>query len=170
MREIKFRAWIKTTKEMITQETISDYILVGNGTGFGVIDGSDDSEYGTGNVWLEDKDFELMQFTGMLDKNGVEIYEGDIVSGGFSEHIGIVRFGMSANPFNSDEWTGHLGYYIQWQEKDIADFTRVDLGYWTNKEMDTAVRVVGNIYENPELLGTKSDIAVDIGFKEATNE
>ena len=31
-------------------------------------------------------------------------------------------------------------------------------------------KIVGNIYENPELLGTKSDIAVDIGFKEATNE
>ena len=158
MREIKFRAWIKTTKEMITQETISDYILVGNGTGFGVIDGSDDSEYGTGNVWLEDKDFELMQFTGMLDKNGVEIYEGDILK-------------SNKDMFN---------YYTEIQPEILYQVKYTDGAYrlfsTDNQNIDLLdmaninSKIVGNIYENPELLGTKSDIAVDIGFKEATNE
>ena len=129
-RDIRFRAWIKTTKEMITQETISDYILVSNGTGFGVIDASDDSEYGTGTVWLEDKDFELMQYTGLTDKNGVEIYEGDIVK--------TLKWGA---------------YAIEFKELfDNEQGFSLGTGFDMHMNNGNEVEVIGNIHQNKHLL------------------
>jgi len=96
-------------------------------------------------------DENLMQFTGLLDKNGKEIYEGDIVGERTltdSPRLGVVKFGEYANPFNSDEFTKHQGFYVDWN----CDMTRRDLGFWTGHKLD--FEVIGNIYENPELLNS----------------
>ena len=66
MREIKFRAWDRVLKRMLIPK------FIGNGNNFC----SDDLMAVTGVI-------DLMQYTGLKDKNGVEIYEGDII--GFDE-------------------------------------------------------------------------------------
>lgn len=70
MREIKFRAWDKNKKEMIDVYSL-DFLEGGNLTGIGTnFDGSD------GKII---QDVEIMQYTGLKDKNSKEIYEGDIL-------------------------------------------------------------------------------------------
>ena len=71
--------------------------------------------------------YELMQSTALLDKNGKEIFEGDILRN---------RNGTIATvKWIQDRWNGpsDLGYFQEWHREDLPE-------------------IVGNIYENPELL------------------
>ena len=135
-REIKFRAWSPSNKTMGNPFNLNDELLTNH-----LADNTD--------RWLGDTIF--MQFTGLLDKNGMEVYEGDIVEGGFEKHRGLIKFGNYANPFGTDQWTGYQCFYIEW-DKEHSDMTRGDTNYWLSDSMDTAAVVIGNIYENPDLL------------------
>ena len=82
-------------------------------------------------------DIELMQSTGLKDKNGVEIFEGDIVlADGVKK---IVTFGEQEH----EEDFGDLIYYIGFNV-----YTK--MGY--SSVIPVEYEVIGNIYENPELL------------------
>ncbi len=144
MREIKFRAWL-TNGEGITYSN-GDHmeydITVQNGK-------YADVEYGWDIHGLYD--YPIMQYTGLKDKNGVEIFEGDIVRAGFDGALaGTIVFGMYKPVMNTDEWEGHQSFYIEWHDWD--GMTRGELGYWLQKNMETQAYVIGNIYETPELL------------------
>lgn len=112
MQEIKFRAWDIENERMYNVEGIT---FSGRGT---VI-----LQYGP-VIKKHLEDVRLLQYTGLRDKNGKEIYEGDIVktSKGFLPVI------FSNGSFRTDEdtiWAGLVGAQ--------------------------SVEIIGNIYENPEL-------------------
>jgi len=136
MREIKFRAWDKKIKEFAPDfDNWIDFK--------GKYWACPSKSYDTPNVEIEeyDDDVILMQYTGLKDKNGQEIYEGDIVDGGY-----VVEY------FENLGWDGggscHPGFYLR-REKSKTRYT-YELDYHLGFDDDT--EIIGNIHENPDLL------------------
>ncbi len=94
------------------------------------------------------------QYTGLTDKNGKQIFEGDVVRTAFEDATGVIAFGDYAGPMNSDKYTHHIGFYPIW-EGSFEKLLRKDLGFYSLavKELE----VIGNIHDNPELLEEVSD-------------
>ena len=128
MREIKFRAWLKEDKKMenvktmdFTDKTIrclkkNEFI----------------NAYLLRRVSFDD--VELLQYTGLKDKNGKEIYEGDIL-------------------FFRDE---NMKYVVVWQDaafiiKSIEIRKYSEKMYWID-DVEICCEIVANIYENKNLL------------------
>lgn len=133
MREIKFRAWDGELKEMIGPEEVLSCSFIG-------LDGE---WLGLSDLLKGEGGFELMQYTGLKDKNGVEIYEGDIVEA-FSHGV-KGTFEVKWRQEGSPSWI----LFPAWQSSQMWYLHAVETekGYYKDN-----VTVVGNIYENPELL------------------
>ena len=97
--------------------------------------------------FLIDKDT-VCQYTGLIDKSGNKIWENDVIRYYSGEVYAPVKFGEYQNWFDSTS-TCHVGFYVDWDEKYGI---RKDLGYWINI---ANVEVVGNIFDNPELMKEK---------------
>lgn len=110
MRDIKFKVWDKNNKCFVTNknkksETKLDY---------------------NSNQLLYWSNYILLQYTGLLDKNGKEIYEGDVIADRY--HKGLV------------EWHDGIGAWSWPHGEDWGMIFAED------------VEIIGNIYETPELL------------------
>ena len=128
-REIKFRAWdddFKVMHPLLTINEISEIRRSGNGFGAVAMNFNWDQL-----LWL--------QFTGLHDKNGKEIYEGDIIKTNWGYLYKVV---FSKGCF--------YGEYIN--ETPANPFTEDDINIFH----DSVIEIVGNLYENPELINKQS--------------
>ncbi|WP_374718238.1 YopX family protein [Neobacillus sp.] len=125
-REIKFRAWDKRNNKWFHQ----DLIIMTN-TGF-----YEDYRAFEDGISLFDYEYEIMQFTGFKDKNGKEIYEGDILT----------------------DYGGEPPVYVEYSEEHgaycfVDKFDPSGTVYYTPKDISyEQMVVIGNVYENLDLL------------------
>ena len=144
MRTLKFRAWDKNNKKFFN---VSQIVFEGFGKKEGV---QIDDE---GLRWLDYNDVILMQFTGLMDKNGKKIYEGDILGELFGGELlefatweiifENACFGYRATKINLENYPSEdpcLKPFYNSEDQELVNTERFE--------------VIGNIYENRELMET----------------
>ena len=132
-RELKFRVWNKNAKDFIRD----------GGNRIVYFDLINFSYYCSVNRSENLNDFVVQQFTGLFDKNNVPIYEGDILKyeysqaecSSFAAQESILRF--------------HDLYVVEYRD---AAFRYKELKYGDISEDNLSMVVIGNIFQNPELI------------------
>lgn len=121
----RFRAWDKEFKEMVQVDAlVFDEQLI-------------KATYKNGNVVKEDlKNYVLMQSTGLKDKNGKEIFEGDIIDSTDGFLTGVIEFRVSLGMF--------VSYLVEYN-----NFERLC-------NIASSRKIIGNIWEHPELAEVSS--------------
>lgn len=131
MREIKFRAWDLKDRKMYYCVSVWDNYCSWDADSFK----SEDEAI-------------IMQYAGIRDKNNKEIYEGDIVT--------LRRIAYPKHPLQHEETEKHL--LVKWSFDGFVlyDERGRNIRYHSlrpfRKEAEMSLEVIGNIYENPELL------------------
>ena len=130
MREIKFRAWDKEYKRWTNYSIADD------------LQRFYDKHTGCWKTDKEGKRFILCQYTGLKNNEDREIYEGDIVKAiSFARWIGIVKYSDGNQAFIFDDL-----------DKKYRGYSTVFIN-----QFDDGFEILGNIYENPELLNEVAD-------------
>lgn len=136
MREFKFRAYyLLPDEQKVHEKAYAEWSVDWEGCSLGYV--------------LDNPDYAVVQYTGIKDRNGVEIYEGDVVN--------VLGSQFNPNTYAREDRIKFTGE-VYWREDrwfiknktdgdyDNGDFYDGDEINWTN------VKIIGNIYEYPELL------------------
>lgn len=133
-REIEFRVWLKDRKmmfEVLELDFEHKYIEYKE---------YEDEEIGYDDKYAGFDEIELMQYTGLKDRNGVKIFEGDIVKDD-KERIFVIEYEFGGfNVVPIDYYNDEL---FSWNS--LGD---IQTASWLNESTE----IIGNIYENKELL------------------
>ena len=152
MREIKFRAWDSKLSKIIFG---GDNLTEADGwfmypDGFLMLYDYDDfgkSDFHEHLIYPDKNRFVLMQYTGLKDKNGKEIYEGDIIkfSDGFTQNDRVAKVVFSN------------GGFVCQNRSAKFNIENIDTGGATTQYPE----IIGNIYENPELIKQDNSVCVN---------
>jgi len=149
MTPLKFRAWDPDDREMLATD---------EGAEFGYLRCEASGRGGVMEYFIK-RGCPIMQSTSLTDKNGKEIFEGDVLHGEYGEQsrgpletiVGQVRFE-----------SGDYIVLFPWHRKRLSDINGNHAIYWRSQGNDMVgaewfyrienIHVIGNIYENPDLL------------------
>jgi hypothetical protein len=146
MIEIKFRAWHEINKTMVyfnPKKAFKDAYVGGHLLRL-----------------MKDKSKFLMQFIGLKDINGIELYDGDIVKASYDRVMQIV---WCESYKNSDGHSMSRTHFARWEFKTLVD-PHACVEICVNSPMndffypEIVVKLIGNIYENPDLLKNKAEL------------
>ena len=124
MKELKIKAWLKKEKKMVS--------IIGIDFNYGYIRYTeDDNLFNSDYKVAEFKDIELLQFTGLKDNGGQELYEADVIkfNDGIDDIYGLISY-------DDEDATYRVSY------ENITE-------HLSDREGD--FEIVGNIFENPDL-------------------
>ena len=137
MREIRFKIWDKTRNKMLTSNC-GAFLLTQEGNAVFHQNGNNPLE-----ALIEQIDYEVLMYTGLKDKNGTEIYEGDIIR----THENRIQKVIWHNNGFKLEYKFKRSYRGEsyWETRKDIELSETNNKRW-------GIKVIGNIYENPELL------------------
>ncbi len=147
-RDIEFRVWIKPNDPnpdglMVYQDSKSDYRMISNGNGFGVLEDMES--------WMDKESFVIMQYIGLKDVNGIEIYEGDLHKRQIlcRHPKGICHGTYWVDYICSVEYKGY-GFF----SKALKQINHINLEFRAafGEPINEAIEIIGNIHENIGLL------------------
>ena len=162
-KTIKFRAWDKLNKKIVTSGLsinidTTDRVVPVSFTQGDIAYCRDNGVSLGPNI---NSDIELMQFTGLTDRHGVEIYEGDIVARPYIDPLGGIHEETEGGRHRVGFEHGQFVVFmvearplIDWCEKRDGEYVS-NYGNLTLVSDTTVLEVIGNIYVNSELLEEK---------------
>lgn len=148
MREIKFRAWEKPITKLGFGRMYCPAFPTWNGDIEVWKNNSPQTETELLSPMCGNEPI-LMQYTGLRDKNGKEIYEGDIVR--FTNPIDEIDQQIGVCKFEQDE----CNFVLQYKGYHHDHYALHTVYLISNVTYECSYEVIGNIYENPELLEGK---------------
>lgn len=134
----RFRVWDKHSQKMFA----NDELIIWNNNVYA----NDSKKLSCNHLkgWSIDEEY-LMQSTGLFDKKGVEIFEGDIIKRDGIKRPEVIRFGewIDVNSLGYKEQ--YIGFYFESEHEGQEWLHSVE------PQFNHLYKVIGNIYENPEL-------------------
>ena len=142
-RELKFRAWDNYSKSFVEDD---EYLIGLDGKFYKMDFYSGIENYEDGNLIFNELDnITLSQFTGLKDKNGKEIFEGDLL-----QYDGYNFKLINKEKIYQVRYDDNLAQYYAYNLENSFD-TFLVVRAWKES------KIIGNIYQNPELLGGENE-------------